>query len=172
MNDEQFWAYIQDCHVASGGDMDQKDQLIKAAIGRLSGEEAETFYTIFNQTMDAAYTWGLWGAAYIIDGGCGDDAFADFRAALISRGRSAFQNATANPDSLADEDIDLVAWFHEGFQYAVTEGVQAALGTRPRRAYPPPTTPVGKRWTDATVRSDFPNLASRVTPHSPMPTIR
>jgi hypothetical protein len=165
MNDEQFWAIIQDCHEASGGNTDRKDQLIVAAICRLPGKEAEAFYAIFNRMMDSANTWGLWGAAYLINEGCGDDTFADFRASLISRGRSAFQNATANPDSLADEDIDPDGWFHEGFQYAVAAGVKKVLGTLPRRANPAPATPVGERWTECTVRKYFPNLTSRLTPH-------
>jgi hypothetical protein len=165
MNDEQFWAIIQDCHEASGGKTERKDRLIEAAICRLPGKEAEAFYAIFNRMMDSAYTWGLWGAAYVINEGCGDDTFADFRASLISRGRSAFQDATGNPDSLADEDIDLDAWFHEGFHYAVTAGVKTVLGSLPRRANPPPTTPVGERWTDSTVRNYFSNLTSRGTSH-------
>ena len=165
MDNEKFWSIIQGCHEASGGDMDRKDQLIKAAISRLPGKEAEAFYVIFNQMMDAAYTWGLWGAAYLINGGCGDDTFADFRASLISRGRAAYQKAIADSDSLADEDIDLDTWFHEGFQYAVAEGVKATLGTRPKRANPPPGSPAGKQWTEATVRDNFPRLANRLTPH-------
>jgi uncharacterized protein DUF4240 len=165
MDSERFWSIIQGCHEASGGDMDRKDQLIKAAISRLSCKEAEAFYVIFNQMMDAAYTWGLWGAAYVINGGCGDDAFADFRASLISRGRAAYQEPIADSDSLADEDIDFDAWFHEGFQYGVTEGVKAALGTRPRRATPPPAIPAGKQWTEATVRDNFPKLANRLMLH-------
>jgi hypothetical protein len=90
MDSNVFWSIIQNCDEAAGGDMDRKDQLIRAAVGRLSGKEAEVFYTIFNQMMDAAYTWDLWAAAYIVLGGCGDDAFADFRASLISRGGIAF----------------------------------------------------------------------------------
>ncbi len=165
VNNEKFWSMVQDCHEASGGDADRKDQLLKAAIGRLSGEEAEALSVIFNQMMDAAYTWGLWGAAYVINGGCGDDTFADFRAALISRGRTAYETAIADPDSLAEDDIDPDAWFHEGVQYAVTEGVKVTLGTRPRRASPPPMSPTGKRWTEDTVRNDLPKLAARFSAH-------
>jgi hypothetical protein len=161
MDTEKFWSIVHDCHDASDDDMDRKDQLIKAAIGQLSAEDAEAFYIIFNQMMDAAYAWDLWGAAYLINRGCGDDAFADFRASLISRGDDAYKRAIANPDSLADEDISPDAWFHEGFEYAVTEGVKAALGVRPKRATPLPASPAGKTWTETTVRNDFPNLARK-----------
>ena len=52
--------------------------------------------------MADAYTWDLWGAAYLINGGCSDDGFAYFRSWLISRGRAAYEEAVRDPDSLAD----------------------------------------------------------------------
>ena len=162
MDTEQFWSIIQDCHEASGGDMDRNDQLIKAAISRLEGKEAGAFYQVFQQMMDKAYTWALWGAAYVINGGCEDDTFGDFRASLISRGRAAHEKAIADPDSLADEDIDPDAWFHEGFEYAVTEGAMASLGKRPKRANPPMRTPTGTQWAEATVGDSFPRLVRKL----------
>jgi hypothetical protein len=42
----------------------------------------------------------LWAAAYLIEGGC-DDGFMDFRAGLMLQGRTAFEAAVADPDSLA-----------------------------------------------------------------------
>jgi Protein of unknown function (DUF4240) len=47
IDDNEFWATIEESHAASGGDMDRKDQLIKAAINRLTGDEALAFYQIF-----------------------------------------------------------------------------------------------------------------------------
>jgi hypothetical protein len=52
MDDAGFWIIIDECHVASGGDMDWKDQLIKAAIIRLARDEALAFYHIFNWMID------------------------------------------------------------------------------------------------------------------------
>jgi len=49
-----------------------------------------------------AYRWDLWGAAYIIGGGCSDDGFIDFQYGLIAKGREIYESALANPDSLAD----------------------------------------------------------------------
>jgi hypothetical protein len=137
MDADRFWAIVDACHAASGGDMERKHQLIKAAISRLSSDEALDFYQIFNRMMDAAFTWPLWGAAYVLNGGCGDDSFIDFRASLISGGRAMFDKAVADPDSLADEDIDIDSWFRERFQYAITDGVKAKIGRRPSRASPP-----------------------------------
>jgi Protein of unknown function (DUF4240) len=58
------------------------------------------------QAFADSYDWGLWGAAYVIDGGCSDDGFDYFRAYLISRGRAVFEAAMADPDSLADADLE------------------------------------------------------------------
>jgi hypothetical protein len=162
MDDNKFWAIVEECDVASGGDMDRKDQLIKAAISRLAGDEALAFYEIFHRMMDTAFAWSLWGAAYVLNGGCGDDSFTDFRASLISRGRAPFEKTIADPDSLADEDIHIDSWFHEGFQYAVTDGVTASIGRRPRRLSPPPPTPTGSRWTEGTVGKFYPKLVQKL----------
>lgn len=162
MDYEEFWSIIQSCHESSNGEMNLKDRLIKSKVSQMSRREAEAFWTIFNQLMDSAYTWDLWGAAYVINSGCGDDAFSDFRASLISRGRAVYEQAIADADSLAEENIDLDAWFHEGFQYAIIEGVSASLGTRPQRSSAPPLLPVGTQWTEATVRNNFPKLASKL----------
>jgi len=48
-----------------------------------------------------AYTWDIWGAAEVVQDGCSDDCFRDFRGYLISLGRSPYENALRNPDSLA-----------------------------------------------------------------------
>ena len=161
MDDARFWSIVEDCHAASGDDMDRKDRLIKVAASKLSASDVESFGAIFDRMMDAAYSYPLWGAACIIHGGCSDDTFSDFRASLISRGRAAFENALKDPDSLANEDIDEEAWFHEGFQYGVTEGVQAVLGRRPSRATPSPAEPSGKQWDEAELKELFPRLTER-----------
>ncbi|MGW9206325.1 DUF4240 domain-containing protein [Embleya sp. NPDC055664] len=41
----------------------------------------------FREAREALYLWDLWAAAYLIGGGCSDDAFMDFRAGLIAQGR-------------------------------------------------------------------------------------
>lgn len=144
MDESSFWGIVQRAHDQSGGDMDEKCEAIKNAIATLPKEEAEAFCHLFDAAMDKAYTFPLWGAAYVIHGGCGDDTFSDFRASLISRGRKSFERALSNPDTLADEVFDEDAWFYEGYQYAVSEGVEAAAGKRPPRAAPHPESPSGQ----------------------------
>ncbi len=62
---------------------------------------AAEFDRIRHRLDKVAYTWNLWAAAYVIEDGCSDDCFRDFRAYLISLGRGPYEAALRNPDSLA-----------------------------------------------------------------------
>jgi len=129
----------------------------EAEIGKLSKNEAHDFAVLFDTMMDGAYSHQLWGAAYVIHGGCSDDTFNDFRS---SRGRACFERAIADPDSLADEEFDETAWFYEGYQYAVTAGVKAVAGLRPGRRHP--DRPSGEDWIDEDdLRKLFPRLSAK-----------
>lgn len=56
---------------------------------------------IHYELMAESYRWELWGAAYLINGGCSDDGFDYFRGWLLGQGRATWQAALADPDSLA-----------------------------------------------------------------------
>jgi Protein of unknown function (DUF4240) len=159
MDESRFWELVQRAHDAASDDMDQKCKALMAEIGSLSSNEASDFAILFDTMMARAYCYELWGAAYVIHGGCGDDTFNDFRSALISRGRSCFERAIADPDSLADEPFDATAWFYEGYQYAVTAAVKAVAGLRPGRRHP--DRPSGQDWDEDDLRELFPRLSAR-----------
>ena len=161
MNELKFWEIVGSVHGASGGDMDSKCELIRDTISKLPAHEANAFAAVFDFKMDEAYSWPLWGAAYVINGGCSDDAFMDFRASLISRGRASFERAIADPDSLAGDDFDEEAWFYEGYQYAVTNGAKVAFGSVPARATPHPDAPLGQAWDEEEVYGLYPKLAAK-----------
>jgi len=161
VDEVKFWEIIQITHDKSGGDMDCKCEAIKSAIEILPKNEAIIFSRIFDEMQDKAYTWPLWGAAYIINGGCGDDTFSDFRASLISRGKQAFEKSISNPDSLADDEFDEDKWFYEGYQYAVTDGIEAASGSVQPRSKPHPEEPSGEEWEEEQLDELFPKLSTK-----------
>src|SRR5215471_6613952 len=109
---------------------------------------------MFQEHFDAqharAYTWLLWGAAYIIDGGCSDDGFIDFRYGLISRGRKIFERALADPDSLVDvasEDADKGFIPNEMFGYVASEVYEEKAGCGlPNSKSTEPKQPIGEDW--------------------------
>ena len=182
MDEQNFWQIVQQVHDASHGNMARKCELLTAQIAQLSKEDAVEFRNIFDATMRRAYHWPLWAAAYLIHGGCGADTFSDFRSALISRGRRAFETALSDPDTLADEAIDEDAWFFEGYQGAVTNGLRAHFpivpaprgwfarvmgGARridpmPPRTVPRLTDPTGEPWSETDpLTNRLPKLAKK-----------
>lgn len=161
MDESKFWSIVQRAHDESGGDMDEKCEAVKASVASLPKEDAIAFSRLFDEMMDRAYSWPLWAAAYIINGGCSDDAFSDFRASLISRGRQSFESAIANPESLVDEESDEDTLFYEGYQYAVTDGVEDSAGFVPDRDKPHPENPSGKEWGEDKVYELFPKLSAK-----------
>ena len=160
MDEEKFWKIIENVHDGHGTDMRGKSVELQKELSRMQSKEAEQFSYAFDEKMDRAYSHILWGAAYLIHGGCGDDTFSDFRASLISRGQQAFEAATTNPDSLALEEYDDEAWFYEGYQYAVTEGVKKAVGSVVDRQSPYPNEPSGEAWeeTQEYFQNSYPKL--------------
>ena len=161
MKESRFWEIIQQAHDKAGPNMDEKCDAIKTALSNLPADEAIEFYRLFDSMMDRAYSWPLWAAAYIVNGGCSDDGFMDFRSSLISRGPTAFERVLSDPESLAEEEFDEDSWFYEGYQYAVTNGVKMAAGLIPAPTMQPPTEPSGQAWKENEVYLLFPKLSAK-----------
>ena len=163
MTVDQFWNLIDRVHSASQGDMDKKCAFLKHELQDLSVPEVVSYQTHFDQAMDAAYTWPLWGVAYIMNGGCSDDSFMDFRATLISMGRETFEAAVEHPDSLASLDLESGEDFiYEGFQYVPMEVLeQTAPGQKFPRYQSHPKTPAGTRWDEHSLNHLFPRVSEK-----------
>ena len=114
---------------------------------------------MFDAKMDQAYSWPLWGAAYVINGGCSDDTFTDFRAALISRGRQAFE-AQLRIWICWRTKISMRELVLRRLSYAVTDGVEAVAGTRPQRSAP--CQPSGTEWREDAVYALFPKMSGKL----------
>ena len=158
---DKFWSMVAKVHRDADGDMDTKCQLLAEELRKLPPAEVQSFSEHFDSCSDQAYAWELWAAAYIIGGGCSDDAFSDFRATLISLGRETFERVLANPDALTDMDVDEENAFYEGYQYPVIEVYKGQTGDLPRRTTPHPDSPSGTPWDEDTVAQLYPRLAAR-----------
>jgi hypothetical protein len=111
--------------------------------------------------IEAAVMARVWGAAYLIHGGCSDDGFADFRAGLIALGRTRYEDAVAKPDSLAAIPAVETLTLFEGFQYGPREVISereiVAKLERHRT-----DRPAGRAWKDdAELAARFPRLWKR-----------
>ena len=119
MSRDEFWNLVERVNVSSGGDMSRKCELLGIELRRLPPAEVKAFDRNMRELFFQAYRWELWGAAYLMDGGCGDDSFMDFRYTLISMGRQIYEAALANPDSLARIDCEHPTF--EGYQYVSSQ---------------------------------------------------
>jgi hypothetical protein len=100
---QNFWRIIAGTAEADHNPDAQVDAL-RIALRELTVEEVIAFEVAFRSYLNNAYSWDLWGAAYVIHGGCSDEGFEYFRRWLVSRGRAIYEAALADPDSLAQLD--------------------------------------------------------------------
>ncbi len=124
--------------------------------------EVTSFHRHFDECQDRAYNWELWAAAYIIGGGCSDDAFSDFRSTLISMGRHVFEAALADPEFLATIDYDPDVAMYEGYQYVPTSVEERlANGQTVARYQAHPMRPSGEQWDEGELEARYPKLATK-----------
>jgi hypothetical protein len=98
---DKFWAQIEPT-LAAHQDQERQLRLLTKQLSKCSAGELVDFREALDQRLAEAYTWELWGAAFVIHGGCSDDAFEYFCRWLISRGRGVFHAVLAKPEALAD----------------------------------------------------------------------
>ena len=143
MTRDEFWRLVE------GLEPEGAEEQLEQRLMSLGPESVAAFQAHFDRLHERAYDWMLWAAAYIIEGGCSDDGFIDFRYGLISRGKEFYETALSDPDSMADiigED-DLIP--NESFGYVAMEVYERKTGNEiPREdfelpSYPDPT---GEEW--------------------------
>jgi hypothetical protein len=96
-----FWRLITETRRAADNDTGRQSGLLQDRLTELSPQAILAFDSIRHRLDESLYTWKLWGAADVIEDGCSDDCFRDFRAYVISLGPDAYASALRNPDSLA-----------------------------------------------------------------------
>lgn len=122
MSDDRFWALI-DRSAAYESDPGRQLESLASQLRALPAAEIEAFDLAYRRQLNRAYTWELWGAAYVAHGGLSDDGFEYFRSWLISKGRAVYERVLADPDVLADllvADAEGVLQF-EQFAYVAAE---------------------------------------------------
>ena len=124
MNEQKFWQLIEAVKKAAGADLESRPAVLQKHLSSLEPEEIQGFQQRYEALLLEANSWNLWGAAYLMNGGCSDDGFKYFRDWLISEGQKTFKGAVANPDSLAS--IPRREYFElESFGYAALKAFAA-----------------------------------------------
>ncbi|MHC0442915.1 DUF4240 domain-containing protein [Flavobacterium sp. 3-210] len=118
MEEELFWKIIQKTKDSSGGNFEEQQEELANELRKLTADELILFGNSFRNFRGEANTWELWGAIYIIHGGCSDDSFNDFREWVIAQGKDFYYKIITNPELLAEIETHLIEEFDwEGFGY-------------------------------------------------------
>lgn len=168
MDKAQFWQLIEEAKEKSGADCEAQAKLLQSSLVSLPADEIAAFDRIFNELRAAAYRWDLWGAAYLINGGCSDDGFEYFRWWLIGQGKAMYEAALAAPDNLADLIQDDIVWSDgevecEDIGYAAMAAYKEKTGQEmPIEGYIQKSEPDGVEWDEEELDAMFPKITAKI----------
>ena len=163
MDETAFWAVMEASNAEAREQQADQAEILQKKLQTLPAEEIIAFDRTFTTLFFSAYRWDLWAAAYIIEGGCSDDNFMDFRYGLIGLGREAYYAALNDPNSLVLQPATGVDFFFEELGYAADKAYEAVTGGEqiPEHGLDHPREPVGERWDEVTVAEKYPQLATK-----------
>lgn len=142
MSADRFWQLIEQAK-ADAPSPGERFAMLGNSLEECSEAEKNEFRKIFGAKFALAYRWDLWGVAFIVRGGCGDDEFDYFRAWLISEGKNTFDRVQADPQSLVEfisDDTDAQS--------------EELVGIADQSNHP--TKPQGKQWKEEDLPQLFP----------------
>jgi hypothetical protein len=162
MDETAFWALIELAKAEMTARQFDQPEILQKKLERLPPAEILEFDRIFTKLHRDAYRWDLWAAAYIIEGGCGEDGFTDFRAGLIGLGREVYDAALQDPKSLVRQPARGVDFSQEELLYAASSAYEVVTGApMPEHALRHPTDPLGQPWEPARLAETYPELAKK-----------
>ncbi len=163
MNEKKFWETIAASKKNERDSQEAQEAALRKLLTPLETEELIAFDRIFSELIIKSYTWDLWGAAHIINGGCSDDGFEYFRRGLIAAGRARFEAALQDAESLADwAEPDELEF--ESIAYVAISLLKTRTEARvPDHRLKQPSEPVGEEWTEEgnDLEERFPQLWAR-----------
>jgi hypothetical protein len=157
MNLNAFWAIIGNSRTNSP-ETDEQIKNLKGELRKLSETQIVEFENRFIALKNKSYRWDLWGAVYLLCGGCSDDSFEYFREWLIGQGKDKYETAIKDPESIKE----FVApknenW--EGFGYCARE---VYMEKTKKKYIPsdsqPKQNPTGEEWDEANLPKMFPSI--------------
>ena len=105
MTQTEFWAFIESAR-GSGLENDQLRHHMKTMLELHDNSNLVDFTNIYHAFIDQLYSWNIWNAISLINGGMSDDSFFYFRDFLVSRGQKHFDRVLNDPESLLDDELD------------------------------------------------------------------
>lgn len=164
MDETEFWSIIDESRNRENNQTKQYEKL-KLILKNYSPDDIVSFDLIFTQKSNDLYNWDLWAIAYIINKGCSDDSFTDFRNWIISRGKDFFKKALIHPKKLGEiinigEDIFFEEIYYvAGYLYEEKTG-EDLINFIDR--YPKfPDEPEGEYWEEDDLEKLYPELCKK-----------
>jgi hypothetical protein len=162
MDETTFWQMIEQAKSDSSGDDEEQVRLITEQLAQMSVADIESYDRIFRGYHNQAYHWDLWAAAYVINGGCSDDGFMDFRAWLIAQGKTVYENALRDADWLA-EVVETDFAMLELMNYVAKQAYEQQTGndadeSEALNASSHPPNPAGQPWQEKDLAQRVPAL--------------
>jgi hypothetical protein len=165
MDEATFWRLVADTRAAAGNDTGRQSELLDARLRKLPPQQIAAFERIRRALDRRAYTWDIWGAAYVIEDGCSDDCFRDFRGYLISLGRGPYETALRSPDAIAPSVQDAETGDWENADDVAPDAYQSVADEDiPGDSSDLSGTPRGTPWDDEHAEAlvqRYPRLAAR-----------
>ena len=156
IDEEMFWKLIEDARLVSPDQFQFMDNL-RPSLERFHPKEIRKFDNILLTKINELNTWELWALAYIVRGGCGDDAFDYFKAWVVSKGRKAFEIIKSLEEdklvSVFDEDPQLEELYYLAGEVYETKTSEFMPPVRVKTSKL-----TGKRWKEDKLAEMFPSL--------------
>ena len=102
MDKQQFWEIVAQSRPSQATHPEDCEPRLVELLKRLDADEIVQWNHIFDKLANDAYTCDQIAACNLINGGASDDGFCYYRCWLVGMGQEVYENALANPDSLAD----------------------------------------------------------------------
>lgn len=155
------WKLIDDARAAAGDDDEVFLEKLSERIAPLAEKQLLSVAEFIEDRVEEANAWDLWGAAYVLNGGCSDDGFLYFRRWLVAQGRHRYEAAVKQPESIADwasadsphELEELTFVVADAYAAASGKNLFDVMGARDQSAEP-----VGTPFDEASVVMRYPRL--------------
>ena len=164
MDEDSFWHIMQTAKDNANGDFEVQQEELAIELLNLAPDEIILFGNRFRYFRAQANTWELWGAIYIIHGGCGDDSFNDFRECVIGQGKEFYYKTINDAETLVNvetSEIEDVEW--EGLGYVSARVFKELTGQEMPYPYQEKLETTGNEWAEEgdDLKQMFPKLAAK-----------
>ena len=166
MTEEVFWELLEE-----SASQESSSDVLEKVLSRFSTANISAFARLFSKKLKQLSTWDIWGAAYVVKGGCSDDSFAYFRAWIIGQGKSFFHDMIDAPDvTLATHGRQVTSHYEDECLLYVSErafqsrSLADSSAARIRTEY----SVRGKEWDESELPNIYPQLTKALSSAPPV----